>query len=126
MPQALANFGIGTLARSRTCKDTRASGSWEFASARVRGDATDFSWHDRRERATGSPVQGWLRAGPLLVPVALGRFGVRANKREGDGGTPCGRFRAVRLWWRADRLPRPRTSLPLRRIGPAEAWCEDP
>ena len=74
----------------------------------------------------GRRSQGWLRSGPLLVPVALGRAGVRANKREGDGGTPCGRFRAVRLWWRADRLPRPRTSLPLRRIGPADAWCEDP
>ena len=74
----------------------------------------------------GRRSQGWLRGGALLVPVALGRSGVRANKREGDGGTPCGRFRAVRLWWRADRLPRPRTSLPLRRIGPAEAWCEDP
>jgi L,D-peptidoglycan transpeptidase YkuD (ErfK/YbiS/YcfS/YnhG family) len=60
------------------------------------------------------------------VPVALGRAGVRANKREGDGGTPRGRFRAVRLWWRADRLARPRTSLPLRRIGRADAWCEDP
>jgi L,D-peptidoglycan transpeptidase YkuD (ErfK/YbiS/YcfS/YnhG family) len=32
----------------------------------------------------------------------------------------------VRLWWRADRLPRPQTSLPLRRIGRADAWCEDP
>ena len=74
----------------------------------------------------GRRSQGWLRAGPWHVPVALGRAGVRANKREGDGGTPRGRFRAVRLWWRADRVPRPRTSLPLRRIGRADAWCEDP
>ncbi len=74
----------------------------------------------------GRRSQGWLRVGALLVPVALGRSGVGANKREGDGATPSGRFRAVRLWWRADRLPRPRTSLPLRRIGPADAWCEDP
>lgn len=74
----------------------------------------------------GRRSQGWLRAGSLLVPVALGRAGVRANKREGDGSTPRGRFRAVRLWWRADRIRRPRTSLPLRRINPADAWCEDP
>jgi L,D-peptidoglycan transpeptidase YkuD (ErfK/YbiS/YcfS/YnhG family) len=74
----------------------------------------------------GRRSQGWLRAGSLRVPVALGRGGVRANKREGDGGTPRGRFRPVRLWWRADRLPRPRTLLPLRRIGPNDAWCEDP
>jgi L,D-peptidoglycan transpeptidase YkuD (ErfK/YbiS/YcfS/YnhG family) len=32
----------------------------------------------------------------------------------------------VRLWWRADRLTRPRTLLPVRRIGRDQAWCEDP
>ncbi len=74
----------------------------------------------------GNRAQGVLRAGPLCVPVALGRAGVKANKREGDGGTPSGSFRPVRLWWRADRLPRPRTLLPVRRISPADAWCEDP
>ena len=61
-----------------------------------------------------------------MLPVALGRSGIRANKREGDGGTPHGLFRAVRLWWRPDRLPRPQTLLPARRIGADDAWCEDP
>jgi L,D-peptidoglycan transpeptidase YkuD (ErfK/YbiS/YcfS/YnhG family) len=74
----------------------------------------------------GRPTQGWLFAGPLAIPVALGRAGIKADKREGDGGTPRGRFRPLRLWWRADRLPRPQTSLPVRRIGPNDAWCEDP
>ena len=74
----------------------------------------------------GQRTQGWLFAGPLAVPVALGRAGVRALKHEGDGGTPYGEFRPLRLWWRADRLPRPRTLLPVRRIGPNDAWCEDP
>ena len=74
----------------------------------------------------GRKSQGWLFAGPLAAPVALGRTGIKADKREGDGGTPRGRFRPLRLWWRADRLPRPRTLLPVRRIGPDDAWCEDP
>ena len=74
----------------------------------------------------GRPSQGWLRAGSWCVPVALGRGGIRANKREGDGATPPGRFRPVRLWWRPDRFPRPQTRLPVRRIGRADAWCEDP
>jgi len=60
------------------------------------------------------------------MPVALGRTGIRANKREGDGGTPRGRFRPVRLWWRADRWLHPLTRLPARRIRPSDAWCEDP
>jgi len=74
----------------------------------------------------GRRSQGFLRAGCWCLPVALGRGGVRANKREGDGGTPRGSFRPVRVWWRADRLLRPPTSLPSRRIGRRDAWCEDP
>jgi L,D-peptidoglycan transpeptidase YkuD (ErfK/YbiS/YcfS/YnhG family) len=58
--------------------------------------------------------------------VALGRAGIRADKREGDGGTPRGRFKLVRLWWRADRALRPRTQLPVRRIGKDAGWCESP
>lgn len=78
-------------------------------------------------RRPGRRWQGVLRAGSLTVPVALGRGGVRANKREGDGATPAGRFRALRLWWRADRSPRPASlRLPSRRIGRSDAWCEDP
>jgi len=74
----------------------------------------------------GRPTQGWLFAGPVVAPIALGRAGIKADKREGDGGTPRGHFRPVRLWWRADRLPRPRTMLPIRPIGRNDAWCEDP
>jgi L,D-peptidoglycan transpeptidase YkuD (ErfK/YbiS/YcfS/YnhG family) len=58
--------------------------------------------------------------------VALGRSGIRANKREGDGGTPRGKFRLMRLWWRPDRAPRPRTLLPVRQIGKHDGWCENP
>jgi L,D-peptidoglycan transpeptidase YkuD (ErfK/YbiS/YcfS/YnhG family) len=74
----------------------------------------------------GHPSRGWLVAGPLVLPVALGRGGIRANKREGDGGTPRGSFRPKRLWWRADRAPRPRTRLPVRPIRTEDGWCEDP
>lgn len=76
--------------------------------------------------APGTRSRGLLVAGPLAFPVALGRGGVRADKREGDGGTPRGRFTLRRLWWRPDRLPRPATLLPVRPIRPHDAWCEDP
>jgi L,D-peptidoglycan transpeptidase YkuD (ErfK/YbiS/YcfS/YnhG family) len=65
-------------------------------------------------------------AGGSQIPVAIGRSGILANKREGDGGTPRGRFRLVRLWWRPDRMPRPRTTLPARRIGKHDGWSENP
>jgi L,D-peptidoglycan transpeptidase YkuD (ErfK/YbiS/YcfS/YnhG family) len=76
--------------------------------------------------AAGDRRRGWLMAGTLAIPVALGRGGIKANKREGDGATPRGRFRLRRLWWRADRGARPRTLLPVRRIKADDAWCEDP
>src|ERR1043166_6467828 len=74
---------------------------------------------------SGARAIGWLTAGIVRVPVALGRSGICRTKREGDGATPRGRFHPVRVWWRADRGLRPRTFLPVRRIGPCDAWGED-
>lgn len=74
----------------------------------------------------GRRSQGVLVAGPFQLRVALGRSGIKANKREGDGATPAGCFHPVRVWWRPDRGPRPATGLPLRRIGRDDAWSEDP
>src|SRR4051794_41608767 len=73
----------------------------------------------------GHKTLGILAAGPLAVPVVLGRGGVRANKFEGDGATPRGRFRLVRLWWRAGPPPPPQTMLPRPRITPGGFRCED-
>jgi len=74
----------------------------------------------------GNRRQGWLLAGHWRIKVALGRSGIKANKREGDGATPAGRYRLVRLWWRRDRWSRPQTLLPVRPIGVADGWCEAP
>jgi L,D-peptidoglycan transpeptidase YkuD (ErfK/YbiS/YcfS/YnhG family) len=76
-------------------------------------------------RRPGLRAAGVLGAGESWLPVALGRGGILANKREGDGSTPRGRFRPLRVWWRADRSPRPPTRLPVRRIARDDAWCED-
>jgi L,D-peptidoglycan transpeptidase YkuD (ErfK/YbiS/YcfS/YnhG family) len=76
--------------------------------------------------ACGNSRKGWLMAAGQSIPVALGRGGILANKREGDGGTPKGTFRPRQLWWRADRHTRPRTHLPVRIISAEDAWCEDP
>ena len=76
--------------------------------------------------SAGDHRRGWLIAGGRSIPVALGRGGIIANKREGDGGTPRGIFRAQRLWWRADRYKRPNTFLPIRAIRSEDAWCEQP
>src|SRR5260370_15418909 len=79
----------------------------------------------RISAAAGDPRRGWLIAGGQIVPVALGRGGIRANKREGDGGAPKGLFPPRRLSWRAALHPRPRTHLHVPALHPADARCAD-
>lgn len=57
---------------------------------------------------------------------AIGRSGVSANKREGDGATPAGTFVLRRALYRPDREAPPRTVLPLAPIDPADGWCDAP
>ena len=74
----------------------------------------------------GSPTKGRLVAGNMIFPCALGRSGIRMLKREGDGATPQGRYRALRAFWRPDRVERPQTRLRLSPIGNASGWCDEP
>ncbi|MEM7523164.1 MAG: L,D-transpeptidase family protein, partial [Pseudomonadota bacterium] len=61
-----------------------------------------------------------------VFPCSIGRGGFIANKREGDGGTPVGAYRMTGGAWRADRLARPATPLPLFPAGPRDRWSDDP
>jgi L,D-peptidoglycan transpeptidase YkuD (ErfK/YbiS/YcfS/YnhG family) len=71
-------------------------------------------------------TNGILAAGNLRFPCALGRSGCKSLKREGDGATPMGRFRLQRAYFRADRLARPRSPLPLRPTRVEDGWCDAP
>ena len=74
----------------------------------------------------GTKARGWLTAGPFRIPCALGPAGIVRLKREGDGGTPAGRFRLLWGYYRPDRL-RPRAAgVPLNPMRPDQGWCEDP
>jgi L,D-peptidoglycan transpeptidase YkuD (ErfK/YbiS/YcfS/YnhG family) len=46
------------------------------------------------------------------------------RKREGDGATPVGCWRALRVLYRADRVRRPLTGLPVTRIRRTDGWCD--
>lgn len=73
----------------------------------------------------GRRSRGMVHVGHAAFPCALGRAGIRVDKREGDGATPRGRLPLRRVFFRADRLARPATLQSVRAIGPADAWCDD-
>jgi L,D-peptidoglycan transpeptidase YkuD (ErfK/YbiS/YcfS/YnhG family) len=57
--------------------------------------------------------------------AACGRNGVRADKREGDGMSPAGRFSLLCCYYRPDRLAAPRTGLSLIALRPEDGWVDD-
>lgn len=71
-------------------------------------------------------ADGLLRFQGQTLRCALGQGGIRAAKQEGDGATPAGLLPIRRILWRADRGPRPATTLPAEPIAPDDGWCDDP
>ena len=70
---------------------------------------------------------GWLEADGRRWRCALGRGGIRRDKREGDGATPVGSFALRRLLYRRDRLgDAPVTALPAAAMARDDGWCDDP
>ena len=61
-----------------------------------------------------------------IYKCALGKSGVKTNKREGDGTTPAGTFPIREVLYRPDRLARPKTNLALSPLKPNDAWNDDP
>ena len=76
--------------------------------------------------APGKRGAGLIALAHGVRRAALGRSGVRALKREGDGATPLGSFPIRLVLYRADRVHRPRVPFPLRAIRGDDGWCEDP
>jgi L,D-peptidoglycan transpeptidase YkuD (ErfK/YbiS/YcfS/YnhG family) len=70
--------------------------------------------------------RGVLRCGDAEFPCALGRAGVSADKREGDGATPAGEFALRRVLYRPDKFKKIETLLPIAALDRADGWCDDP
>ncbi len=69
-----------------------------------------------------------LRAFGQTMPCAIGRGGTcpAADKREGDGRTPQGRWPIRAVLLRPDRVARPALRLPWRWLRRADGWSDDP
>lgn len=78
---------------------------------------------------SGRPAQGLLCVGTRAFPCALGRAGIAARKREGDGATPLGSMGLLGGYFspRASQDMQPlRTRLPMRPIRADLGWCDSP
>jgi L,D-peptidoglycan transpeptidase YkuD (ErfK/YbiS/YcfS/YnhG family) len=74
----------------------------------------------------GNKSQGLLSIGGRVHVCALGKGGIKALKREGDGATPMARMRLLSVNVRMDHVAARATLLPMARITPALGWCEVP
>jgi len=80
-------------------------------------------------RRPGTISQGLLDTGHGVFVCALGRGGISAFKREGDGATPLASMRLLGAYYRHEGLLSHaglRSRLPLRRIRPDDGWCDAP
>jgi len=66
--------------------------------------------------------------GELRLPCRIGKAGAipMRDGREGDAKTPLGDYRLRFGFYRADRLPKPRSKLNFRALSPEDGWCDDP
>lgn len=71
--------------------------------------------------------RGRLVGAGIDVAAAIGRSGLTAVKREGDGASPRGAFRVLGGWYRADRFRAPPPSgVPMAPLPVDMGWCDDP
>ncbi|MCZ4353313.1 L,D-transpeptidase family protein [Roseovarius aestuarii] len=64
-----------------------------------------------------------LRYRNRRYPCSIGKGGIRADKREGDGATPVGTHRIVMTLYRPDRIAQPAPWA--RPILPGDLWSDD-
>lgn len=74
----------------------------------------------------GNRSQGLLNADGVVFRCALGRSGISALKREGDGATPLARMRLRSGYFRSERHPSRRSRLRLVPIRADLGWCDAP
>ena len=58
--------------------------------------------------------------------AAIGLPGIAVKSGEGDGITPIGAFPVREIFYRADRIARPDSKLPLRVLEKDDGWCDAP
>lgn len=81
---------------------------------------TFFLRHHPTER-----TKAHLEGAGLVLPCAIGRGGVIAAKREGDGGTPRATLKILNIYIRRDHWPSRSFAFPVKTIQKHHGWCDD-
>lgn len=77
-------------------------------------------------RRPGKGAQGILSLRGLAWPCAIGKGGISARKREGDGATPLARLKVLAGYGRRDGIVGLKASMPMTQIGDDLGWCDAP
>ncbi len=85
-----------------------------------------FDQHIAIRHIVANAHMATLSIGTRAFACSIGPAGITYNKSEGDGATPAGRWPMRYVMYRADRVVRPITRLPVERILPGSGWCDDP
>ena len=67
-----------------------------------------------------------LNIDEFRLKCCIGRKNLNKNKIEGDKTTPVGKFKLGTLYWRPDRVKKPKTKLFCKPINKKMGWCNDP
>ena len=66
-----------------------------------------------------------LKIDDFYFKCCIGKNGVTRRKREGDYKTPSGIFKIGKLFFREDRIKKPKTFLKAVKIEKNMGWCDD-
>ena len=66
-----------------------------------------------------------LKIDDFYFECSIGKNGISKKKKEGDNKTPKGFFKIQHLYFRKDRLKKPKTRLKCIEINKNMGWCDD-
>ena len=69
---------------------------------------------------------GYLKYKKFEFRCALGKAGIKNKTKEGDNITPKGTYKAIKLFYRTDKISKIKTILKKFKIKKNMGWCDDP
>jgi L,D-peptidoglycan transpeptidase YkuD (ErfK/YbiS/YcfS/YnhG family) len=69
---------------------------------------------------------GYLKYKKFKFRCALGKAGIKNKTKEGDNITPKGTYKAIKLFYRTDKISKIKTILKKFKIKKNMGWCDDP